>query len=103
MGSQRVRHNLATKEHANMLHKEQEPDSQLSAWGLTPAEGSPEISALLLVMSLQEGRQRFSPSCQQTPGKIKLASLETNPCHASWQEWNYMHGLLMLPACLLKM
>ena len=62
MGSQRVRHNLATKNNANMLHKEQEPDSQLSAWGLTPAEGSPEISALLLVMSLQEGSVSALPA-----------------------------------------
>lgn len=45
-----------------MLHKEQEPDSQLSAWGLTPAEGSPEISALLLVMSLQEGSVSALPA-----------------------------------------
>lgn len=45
-----------------MLHEEQEPDSQLSAWGLTPAEGSPEISARLPVMSLQEGSVSALPA-----------------------------------------
>ena len=53
MGSQRDTAERL-KNNVNMLPQEQEADSQLSAWGLTPVEGSPEISALLPAMPLQE-------------------------------------------------
>lgn len=62
---------------ASKQHKYREPDSQLSAWGLTPAERLPTDLTLLPAIWLQEGGGQAS--CQQTPGKIKLASLQASP------------------------